>query len=272
MSKALWWAAEAAAIPSPKYVFRAPLAVLIGEAVAVAQFVEAHGRRKKSATRGGFPTLERAGDPRLVGPIAVEIGDLIVAVNGAQTAYLAPADLPDVGKTRRDAKALVATLRAALRWVEKASPLTQGERDAARANGSLRGRSTLAVAVQLAALLAMARPREEAILATGALTRESLERGRDLLLELREAPEQPRASNLQQRRAREARDRLLILLERRVRLVREAARFVFRDHPEISRTVTSAFERRGRARRRAKTSTVLTTHTETTEVSPRLAK
>jgi hypothetical protein len=50
------------------------------------------------------------------------------------------------------------------------------------------------------------------------------------------------------------RNRLVTLLDQRVSKVRRAARYVFRDHPEVVRQVTSAYERKRRveAKRRKK--------------------
>jgi hypothetical protein len=42
------------------------------------------------------------------------------------------------------------------------------------------------------------------------------------------------------------RNRLVTLLDQRVSKVRRAARYVFRDHPEVVRQVTSAYERKRR--------------------------
>ncbi len=54
--------------------------------------------------------------------------------------------------------------------------------------------------------------------------------------------------------AQKLRNRLLVLLVRRVRAIRAAARRVFRDHPDIARKFSSTYERRKRAalRRKAK--------------------
>lgn len=49
------------------------------------------------------------------------------------------------------------------------------------------------------------------------------------------------------REARNLRNRLVVLLWSRLALVRSAARFVFRRHPDILREATSTFERRRRA-------------------------
>jgi len=63
----------------------------------------------------------------------------------------------------------------------------------------------------------------------------------------------PTARSEAARDAKLLRDQLAHLLFDRVRLVRAAARFVYRNHPEIARLATSAYERRRRAEsRRAK--------------------
>jgi len=54
------------------------------------------------------------------------------------------------------------------------------------------------------------------------------------------------------RRALDIRNRVATLLVDRVNLVRSAARFVFRNQPDIVRLSTSAFERRRRKAQRAK--------------------
>ena len=51
------------------------------------------------------------------------------------------------------------------------------------------------------------------------------------------------------------RNRLITLLLDRMRRVRAAARYVFRNHPEIARRATSTYERRRRARSRAQAAT-----------------
>ena len=53
-----------------------------------------------------------------------------------------------------------------------------------------------------------------------------------------------------EQRAQEHRNRLAALLVRRMNRVRAAARFVFRNHSDIVREVTSTYERRRRAARR----------------------
>ena len=53
-------------------------------------------------------------------------------------------------------------------------------------------------------------------------------------------------------RALDLRNRFAALIHRRLNAVRAAARFLFRDHPEVVRKVTSAYERGKQAKRREK--------------------
>ena len=55
-----------------------------------------------------------------------------------------------------------------------------------------------------------------------------------------------------QERALELRNRFAMLIHRRLGAVRAAARFLFRDHPEVVRKVTSGYERAKQAKRRKK--------------------
>jgi hypothetical protein len=60
------------------------------------------------------------------------------------------------------------------------------------------------------------------------------------------------AAVTQQMQELKLRNRLLTLLTDRVARARRAARFVFRNHPELARQVGSAYERKRRARTRAR--------------------
>jgi hypothetical protein len=72
-----------------------------------------------------------------------------------------------------------------------------------------------------------------------------------LARQLRERPTTP-ASPENTRRALDIRNRVATLLLDKISLVRSAARFVFRNQPDIVRLSTSAFERRRRKAQRAK--------------------
>jgi len=78
--------------------------------------------------------------------------------------------------------------------------------------------------------------------------------GETLARQLRERPTTP-TSPENTRRALDIRNRVATLLVDKMALVRAAARFVFRNQPEISRLATSSFERRRRRAQRAKAST-----------------
>ncbi|HEY5959423.1 MAG TPA: hypothetical protein VIV60_22850, partial [Polyangiaceae bacterium] len=74
-----------------------------------------------------------------------------------------------------------------------------------------------------------------------------------LAKQLRERPTTPAPAE-NTRRALDTRNRIATLLLDRMTLVRSAARFVFRNHPEIARQSSSAFlrKRRAAARRAAR--------------------
>lgn len=55
-----------------------------------------------------------------------------------------------------------------------------------------------------------------------------------------------------QKRTLSLRNRLVTLLIERMRIVRRAARFVFRNHPEVARLASSAYKRRKRVQRRVR--------------------
>lgn len=67
---------------------------------------------------------------------------------------------------------------------------------------------------------------------------------------LRLLPAAPRPKDPAALHAFEQRNQLVNLLNERVRLIRSAARWVFRKHPKIVRQATSAYERRKRAEAR----------------------
>jgi len=70
-----------------------------------------------------------------------------------------------------------------------------------------------------------------------------------------------------QRESLALRNRLLTLLTERVKRARRAASYVFRNHPDIVRKFTSAFERRQRsARRRAKAVSEASEETESVAI------
>ncbi len=68
---------------------------------------------------------------------------------------------------------------------------------------------------------------------------------------LRDRPNEPLATSPETRAALDLRDRFHVLLDQRVEAVRAAARFVFRDHPEIAQNATSRYLRKQRAAQRA---------------------
>ena len=65
--------------------------------------------------------------------------------------------------------------------------------------------------------------------------------------QLGEVPSIPNVRSDKARQLKETRDRLAGLLQIKIRLVRSAARFVFRDYPDVQRDFASAYGRHRRA-------------------------
>jgi hypothetical protein len=76
---------------------------------------------------------------------------------------------------------------------------------------------------------------------------DNIPRARVLAKQLRDAPSTPTAGGEPARTALDLRNRLVQLLHKQVKLVRDAAAFVFQDYPEVRRAATSSYLRRQRA-------------------------
>jgi hypothetical protein len=111
-----------------------------------------------------------------------------------------------------------------------------------------------ALALALDDYVALAWPHREEMHGLGGFDAAMLDEAKKLSGALRERPSQTTGLSPKGRDALLLRNKVIGLLVERLSLVRAAARFVFRDRPEIVREATSAYERRRRAEtaRRAK--------------------
>ncbi len=249
MSELERWRAEAEALPSDEVRLPVPFHVMMGEAIDVAKFLER--RRKASKGEGGdaLPGLESAGEGKLPPALGDEIVSLQQAAQQAHTEYLLAVDPLAPGGDLGRARFVRNELVAALEWhfddgVEdehdaKLGALRDEHRDDPETADALAGElydyATLATAVR------------EQIDGVGGFDAALIDEAKQLARQLRERPTSAVGSTDAARRAIALRNRLLILLTRRVQLVRSAARFVYRHHPDVVREVTSAYERRRRA-------------------------
>lgn len=91
----------------------------------------------------------------------------------------------------------------------------------------------------------------------------TIDRARALAKALRDAPSKA-TLGAEAVAALELRNRLCQLLQQHIRYVRDAAAFVFQDHPEIRREATSSHLRRQRASARSRAATKADTATTST--------
>jgi hypothetical protein len=242
------WIEDARALGSVENPLRVPYDIGLKEAAAAASFVTKHWEATTSA-----PGLSRI-KKRLPQAVAEEMLSLIRAVQEAQTNLIMLVD-PVVSKHGDRARFLVEELESILDFVlddgvdepedeqlaqirdfhsqngQRSSALSQALRDYATLAKSLKGRISEVDAEFDTDLIGEAEALSKTLAESGGAN--------------------PSAQSPEARAATLIRNQLLTLLLRRVASVRSAAAYVYREHPEILREVTSAYQRRVRAARRA---------------------
>ncbi|MEP7123849.1 MAG: hypothetical protein ABJE95_23170 [Byssovorax sp.] len=221
-----------------------PLGVLIAEAGIAAAFVRR--RWKATAEHAG---LESAVNESFTADTGRELGELGRAVDEADAAYRAiPARPPNpANEGRRALRDVVATLG----WYLDGGDDVRGRAavDALRAALAKVGRSAAALARVLDDAARLAAGHRAALSGLGGFDPRQIDAAKGLARALRERPREPPK---ERRDALALRNKLVALLRYRLATVRAAARFVFRDRPEIIREVTSAHERTRRKSGREK--------------------
>jgi hypothetical protein len=225
-----------------------PLRRLVLEAVLLAGFVEKHWEARR-AGRAPLPGLRSAaGAAGLEREVARELRDLAFAVQSldaelkATKPRVAPAPLAD-------ARRVLGELRAPLRFLLGARAATRRALDKVQRTGRARSAHALALALEAHAALADAHAADLARLDD--FVADLPERARRLALSLR-APRRDVAAERARRAKLGERDALVTLLMDRMRAVRAAARFAFREHPQIVTSATSDYERKRKQKRRRK--------------------
>lgn len=109
-----------------------------------------------------------------------------------------------------------------------------------------------AVALQLKSYGALAREYRKDLESLGAFQMGLLDEAGQLAEALTSRPAAGKERDAKESETLVLRNRVGTLLTQRIRLVRGAARFVFRHHPEVIREASSAYERRKRADARRK--------------------
>lgn len=241
------WLPMALSVEQVRTSFTPPARVLLGEAVDLAKFVcDYWDPVKDAAGKVLRPGLSTAG-VKVSANVGVEILELQEALQTAHTDYLltVASKKPDV---RARAEFVLGEIVAALEWW-----LDDGvEDDRDRQLAALKGEysdgsaSTDTIAAELADYAALARQEAEGLAGLGGFDIGLIDEAESLSKRLREMPTTPAAPE-KVRRALDVRNRVATLLIDRMYLVRTAARFVFRNQPEIARQATSLYLRKGRA-------------------------
>jgi len=235
-----------------------PMPVLLQEAVVTQSFVERYWetQRKPHAKEVLRPGLEQAGE-KLSKTIGPEILELRAAVDEANARVITTSPkLTNSESLRERGEFIVNELASALEWLFDDG--VEDEKDAQLATVRSAHKNDKNTAVELAHelddYLVLATEHQKELAKIEAFDDSLVSEGRDVADRLRQGVQDAVAVEAN-RAAYDLRNRLAFLLYEKILTVRAAARFVFRNHPEIVREVTSAYRRRQRAESRRKKKT-----------------
>jgi len=244
------WLPAALALEQVKTAYNTPIRILLGEAVDLARFIVAYFEPvRDGAGKVLRPGLSLAGH-KFPASLRQEILELQDALQTANTNYLLNV-APMQPNVRVRAHFVLGEIVSALEWwlddgVDDERDQQLAALKAEYANGSSNSRS---MAAELFDFAALARQEAAGLQGLGGFDMALVDEAESLARQLRERPNAS-ASPESTRRALDVRNRIGTLLVERMSLVRAAARFVFRNHPEIAREASSSFERRRRASRK----------------------
>ncbi len=227
-----------------------PLHVFLGEAVDVARFFAKYWKTIEEGDTIVRYGLESVGS-RLPASTGAEILALTELTQDAQSRYRlavrGPREIDPVGRATHLASELDAVM--AFLFDDGIEDEKDGKLAAIRAAHADTGASANALAAELADYVTLAAEHRRALDGLGGFDVTLVDEAKGLVAQLRDrGPVESADADA----ALDERNRLMTLLQRRVGLVRAAARFVFRRDPAIVREVTSAYERRRRRKAPAK--------------------
>lgn len=245
------WAPEAQKLPSDEMHLTVPFHVHLGEATDVARFHRTYYASVEA--RDGQPArpgLESVADEGrgLNASTADDILSLGEATQQANVRYLLKAS-PGKAAPFERGRFLVGEIAATLGYLFDDG--VENERDAqlaaVQASHADTPDSNDALAAELDDYRGLATPYRSEIDGLGGFDLKLLDEAKVVAAELRDRPSTSAVLNDEAARALALRNRLAMLLAAKMGVVRSAARFVFRHHPNIVREATSAYERRRRA-------------------------
>ncbi|WP_437484114.1 hypothetical protein WME75_44135 [Sorangium sp. So ce1014] len=255
------WMNEALASPDTNELsLSVPLHVLFGEAVDVARFHKSYWKPEVKDGKVVRRGLEMAASKKKNGnALTAKTGEEILSLQRAAveagTLYLLAVD-PKKASPFERGQVVLDEITATLEWL-----FDDGVEDANDARLTKLGQAHAgdpatadALALALDDYAALAAPHREAMDGLGGFDVAMLDEAKELAAGLRAHPTESAGLGEKAREALVLRNKVIGLLNARMATVRAAARFVFRDRPDIVREVTSAYGRRRRAEsaRRAK--------------------
>lgn len=250
------WTLEALKLPSDELKISSPLHVVHGEAVDVARFHQNHYAPVDAA--GGLPGrpgLETVNDARrgLHKKTADDLLSLREAVEQANTQYIM-ASSPTVAAPMERARFLVGEIASVLDFLfdDGVQDERDAQLDAVESSHADTPSSADAYAAELDDYANLANAYRKEVGGLGGFDVKLIDEAKAVAEQLRNRPAAPVMKTEDAARALALRNRLATLLSIRMGFVRGAARFVFRNHPDIVREATSAYERRKRAATRRK--------------------
>ena len=215
-----------------------PLQRLVLEARVLADFVERYWE-PHGARRGRLPGMRAAAEAmEMKREIARDLRDLASAVQSTDS-ELRATRVRGERLPLAAARGALAELRAPLRFLLDGRERLELE----KIERAPRARSAYAWALALETHAILAEKHAPALARLGNFASDLPERARHLALSLRQ-PRRHLAADEARRARLRLRDALMTLLMDRIRAVRAAARYVFRDHPAIVKQATSDYERK----------------------------
>ena len=225
-----------------------PLRVLLEEAAVAAHFMSRYWREDKD-----LPGMCQAG-PEVSEEIGREILELCRAVQEAQSLYLSLSkEKMDTRQISDRARFLLREFKYVTRWAFRLDGAELAEKRLRALRKSYRNKPKKAayLAAELRDYASLITEYRKLVTQVESFDLGFVEEAQTVAKQLHSVrPGRPCKSTRCNEILR-LRKQLTHLLMERVRLVRTAARFVFRNHPAVVREITSRYERRRRARSRA---------------------
>ncbi len=229
-----------------------PMHVLLGEAIDLAAYVQRLW--EPTETHPGLSSAARRFDHT----IGDDLVALVESVQAEHTAYRLAADPPVSRASVERGEALLDELTASLEFLfdDGIDDEHDTQLDAIGDLYGTRSRSDDALAAALFDFATLADAHRDDLDGIGGFNVADIDEALTLARTIRARSSATPSERAQQARSHRVRRNLLAtVLQRKLRLVRAAARFAFRAHPALSRAATSPYQRRARASLRRRNAT-----------------